>query len=75
MNSTDTRLHFIESERALLGRYLNKVAARRGAGAGPQAKALATPADAPAALVHAWVPISAIALLTLAMLSALIIPH
>lgn len=75
MNATNARLHFIEGERVLLGRYLNKVAARRDAGARPQPKALAIPADAPAALFHAWVPISAIALLTLAMLSALIIPH
>lgn len=75
MNSTNTRLHFIESERALLGRYLNKVVARRDADAGPRTKAVAVPAEAPAALFHAWVPISAIALLTLAMLSALIIPH
>ena len=75
MNSIDTRLHFIEGERVLLGRYLNRVAARRDAGPRQQAKAVAIPADAPAALFHAWVPISAIALLTLAMLSALIIPH
>lgn len=74
MTPTTTRLHFLESERVLLGRHLASIAARREARAA-RAKAVSVPAETESGLSSAWLPVGGMVLLTMAMLAALVIPH
>ena len=71
MTPTNMRLHFLESERVLLGRHLASIAARREAGS---ARTVSVP-ETESGLSVAWLPVGGMVLLTRAMLAALVIPH